>query len=115
MSSRDRFCAVIIVLSLLDADSATVWLWVVVALLIALGSHFLRLLLRRRLAASMAGMGYFLVSLTLDSAALITGLLAILVPVAGAVLGAVVLGGAAVLPLRTFDAPSDGGDREPNG
>ena len=39
----------------------------------------------RQLAESMAGMGYFLVSLTLDSAALIAGLLAILVPVVGAI------------------------------
>ncbi len=108
-------CAVIIVLSLLDADSANVWLWVVVALLIAVCSHFLRLLLRRRLAASMAGMGYFLVSLTLDSVALITGLLAILVPVVGAGLGAVVLGGSAILPLRMLEAASDGGDSDPNG
>ena len=48
----------------------------------------------------MAGMGYFLVSLTLDSAALIAGLLAILVPVVGAILGALVLGGSTAVSFR---------------
>ena len=56
--------------------------------------------MRRQLAERMAGMGYFLASLTLDSAALITGLLATLAPVVGAVLGVLMLGGSAVLSFR---------------
>ncbi|MDE2931936.1 MAG: DUF4126 domain-containing protein [Chloroflexota bacterium] len=94
------FCAAAIVLSLLDAAAASVWLWLAVAVVIALCSHVLRVAMRRQLAERMAGMGYFLASLTLDSAALITGLLAILAPVVGAVLGVLMLGGSAVLSFR---------------
>ena len=93
-------CAIVIVLSLLGTASADVWLWVGVAVAIAFCSHYFRIRLRRQLADSMAGMAYFLVSLTLDSAALIAGLLAILVPVVGAILGALVLGGSTVVSFR---------------
>lgn len=93
-------CAAVIVLSLLDAAAASVWLWLAVAVVIALCSHVIRVAMRRHLADRMAGMSYFLASLALDSAALITGLLALLAPVAGAVLGALVLGGSAVLSFR---------------
>lgn len=93
-------CAGAIVLSLLDAAAASLWLWLAVAVVIALGSHVIRVAMRRQLAERMAGMGYFLASLALDSAALITGLLALLAPVVGAVLGVLMLGGSAVLSFR---------------
>ena len=93
-------CAVVAVLSLLDPASAATWLWAALAVAVALGSHFFRVRLRRQLAATMAGMGYFLASLALDSAALVTGLLAVIAPVGGAALGAVMFGGAAGLSLR---------------
>lgn len=103
-------CAIVIVFSLLDTAHASVWLWAVAAVAIALCSHFLRLRLRRMLVESMAGMGYFLASLMLDSAALIAGLLAILVPVVGALLGALMLGASAMLSLPlVVKSPEDGG------
>lgn len=95
-------CAAAIVLSILGTAAASVWLWLAIAVVIALCSHYFRMRMRRQLADRMAGMGYFLASLTLDSAALIAGLLAILAPVAGAVLGALMLGGSAVLSFRSI-------------
>jgi hypothetical protein len=99
-------CAGLVVLGLLSLASVDVWLWLGLAVLAATGSHFLRMRLRRLLATSMGGMGYFLLSLTLDSAALITGLLAVLVPIAGAALGALMFAGAAFLPLRAMLNPN---------
>ena len=93
-------CAIVIVLSLLGTASADVWLWVGVAIVIAFCSHYFRIRLRRQLADSMGGMAYFLVSLMLDSVALIAALLAILVPVVGAILGALVLGGSTAVSFR---------------
>ncbi len=93
-------CASMIVLSLIGSTNTGVLLWVVVAIVVAHSSQFFRVRLRRQLADKMAGMGYLLASLSLDSAALITGLLAILAPVVGAVLGAIVFGGSAVLSFR---------------
>ena len=95
-------CATMIVLSLIGSTDTGVLLWVVVAIVVAHASHFFRVRLRRQLADKMAGMGYFLASLTLDSAAMITGLLAILAPVVGAVLGAVMFGGSVALSFRSI-------------
>ena len=100
-------CAAVIVFSLLDTANASAWLWALAAVAIALCSHFLRIRLRRVLVASMAGMGYFLASLMLDSAALIAGLLAILVPVVGALLGGLMLGASAVLSLPLVVKPPE--------
>ncbi len=93
-------CAVVIVLSLLGTAAAGVWLWLAVAVVIALCSHVSRVAMRRQLASRMSGMGYLMASLLLDSAALVGGLLAILVPIVGAVLGLLMLGGAAALSFR---------------
>ncbi len=90
-------CAVVIVLSLLGTAAASVWLWLAVAVVIALCSHVSRVAMRRQLAGRMSGMGYLMASLMLDSAALVGGLLAILVPIVGAVLGMLMLGTAAAL------------------
>jgi hypothetical protein len=93
-------CAAAIVLSLLGTAAAGVWLWLAVAVAIALCSHVFRVAMRRQLASAISGMGYVLASLTLDSAALVGGLLAILVPVVGAILGALMLGSSAALSFR---------------
>ncbi len=107
--------AAMIVLSLIGSTDTSVLLWVVVAIVVAHASHFFRVRLRRQLADKMAGMGYFLASLSLDSAALITGLLAILAPVVGAVLGASVFASSAVLSLRMqFNAGESGEPKLPN-
>ena len=105
-------CAGVCVLSLLDSGGAGVWLWAAAAVVAALGSHYVRVRLRRQLATRMSGMGYFPASLTLDSAALFTGLMAVLAPVAGAVVGLAALGGAAGLSLRLGSKPdaADGAD-----
>lgn len=92
--------AILVTLSLLGTESVSAWLWVGAAVLIAVCSHFMRVHLRRRLVAAMAGMGYFLASLVLDSVALIAGLLAILAPVVGAALGASMLAGSAAALFR---------------
>ncbi len=101
-------CAAAIVVSLLGTAAANVWLWLAIAVVIALCSHYFRMRVRQQLAESMAGMGYFLASLALDSAALITGLLALLAPVVGAVLGVLMLGGSAVLSFRWRSAGATG-------
>ena len=93
-------CAIVIVLSLLGTAAAGVWLWLAVAVVIALCSHVSRVAMRRQLASTMSGMGYVLASLSLDSAALVGGLLAILVPVVGTIVGALMLGGALTLSFR---------------
>ena len=109
------FCAIVLVFSLFDIADAVVWLWAVVAVAIALASHYFRLRLRRQLSASMAGMGYFLASLTLDSAALITGLLAILVPIVGVVLGALMLGASVALSIPLFVNLHESGEADSSG
>lgn len=100
-------CAAAIVLSLLDTAAASVWLWLAIAVVIALCSHYFRMRVRRQLADKMAGMGYFLASLTLDSAALITGLFAILMPLLGFILGVIMFGGSAALPFRSVLMPHE--------
>lgn len=97
-------CAGVCVLSLLDGGGG-VWLWAAAAVVVALGSHYVRVRLRRQLATRLSGMGYFPASLTLDSAALFTGLMAVLAPVVGAVVGLAALGGAAGLSLRLGSKP----------
>ena len=106
-------CAAVSVLSLLDTDGG-VWLWAAAAVAAALCSHAVRLRLRRQLTRSLSGMGYFPASLTLDSAALITGLLAVLAPVAGAAAGIAALGGSAGLSLRLPSTPDAAGEAEPS-
>ena len=93
-------CAAVIVLSLLGTAAASVWLWLAIAVVIALCSHVFRVAMRRQLASTMSGMGYVLASLSLDSAALVGGLLAILVPIVGTILGALMLSSSAALSFR---------------
>lgn len=105
--------AVVIAASLLDMGGVSAWLWLGVALVVAVCSHYFRVRLRRQLAQSMAGMGYFLASLMLDSAALITGLLAVLVPALGALLGALMLGGSAAVSLKQNLMPQENSAADP--
>ena len=98
-------CAGVCVLSLLDSGGVGVWLWAAAAVVVSLGSHYIRVRLRRQLATRMSGMGYFPASLTLDSVALFTGLMAMLAPVAGAAVGLAALGGSLGLSLRLSTTP----------